>query len=135
MLGDNSPALIPELCATLTATHLTSRQCGFAPPGKAAPAYTRGDYDPRQRPLPDREPSTNFKALKAGTGVSARLSSHMGNLSMAEIPGPSLEFGQKKLEINKRLENVFLKIVSQNNSTSPESKDLDIIRLAVPGRG
>ena len=59
----------------------------------------------------------------------------MGNLSMAEIPGPSLEFGQKKLEINKRLENVFLKIVSQNNSTSPESKDLDIIRLAVPGRG
>ena len=36
----------------------------------------------------------------------------MGNLSMAEIPGPSLEFGQKKLEINKRLENVFLKIVS-----------------------
>ena len=83
MLGDNSPALIPELCATLTATHLTSRQCGFAPPGKAAPAYTRGDYDPRQRPLPDREPSTNFKAPTAGTGVSARLSSHMGNLSMA----------------------------------------------------
>ena len=36
----------------------------------------------------------------------------MGNLSMAEIPGPSLEFGKKKLEINKRLENVFLKIVS-----------------------
>ena len=34
----------------------------------------------------------------------------MGNLSMAEIPGPSLEFGQKKLEMNKRLENVFLGI-------------------------
>ena len=36
----------------------------------------------------------------------------MGNLSMAEIPGPSLEFGQKKLQINKRFEKVFLKIVS-----------------------